>query len=58
MQVFADFFMNTLITLRINTCLSQPGFLKKKCMLDMSKYKFKIFPSKNYPSLYIRVLTK
>lgn len=58
MQIFADFFINILITLRINMCLSQPGLLKKKCVLDMSKYKFKIFPSKNYPSLYIQVLTK
>ena len=27
-------------------------------MLDMSKYKLKIFPSKNYPSLYTQVLIK
>lgn len=52
MQTFADPLINMPITLKINNCLRQSGFLTKKCMLDMPKYKLKVFPSKNYPSLY------
>ena len=58
MQTFANSFINKPIKLRINNCLNQPGLLKKKCVLDMPKYKLKVFPSKNYPSLYIQILTK
>lgn len=54
MQTFANSLINKTIKLRINNCLSQPGLLKKKCMLDMPKYKLKVFPSKNYPSFIFK----
>lgn len=54
MQTFANSLINKPIKFRINNCLSQPGLLKKKCMLDMPKYKLKDFPSKNYPSFIFK----